>query len=244
MALKLFHYDLWPSSQAARVALLEAGGPFEITTVDISAGQHNTPSFVAMNPTREPGVLVDDDGPDAGRELVMWGPLSIPSYLDANRARLNLPGAVMIPTSPCNYPLSLQWANWAAMNVLGPMQTVMLHGKILHPTRRRGPAFRAAKRTLRRSIELLNTQAPDPGQFINREKDNPQGDSGIFSIADAFIASGLTYARLFPAGQAVLDNMTRTNAYLASIEARPSFQTAFGGITIGNGQLPPLVEPT
>jgi glutathione S-transferase len=208
------------------------GANFEIATVDMKSGGHETAAFLAISPIGEPGVLVDDEGPDPGVGLTMWGPLSVAVYLDDQKTRLNLPGETLIPPNPCGLPLAFQWAHWAASNVLAPMQAMVLHGNIKPVGGRDGVQFAAAKQRVDAAMTILEGQAPAAGQFINRHAEHPNGDNGTFSAADAFLGAALTYERIFKPGHRFMDNFPKVSAYLAALEARPSFQTAFGGVTI------------
>jgi glutathione S-transferase len=241
-ALTLHHYDFWPDSQAGRIALLELNEDFEMVTVDMSQGQHKTREFRKLNPEREPPVLVDDNDP-GGHELVVWEPLGVAMYVHT-RANLSSPNDTLFPTSPCNLPLTLQWAQWSAVNLTLPMERLLLHGKILPEAERNKERFDRNLQKIDRTLKILDKVAlTKPGAFINREPGNA-GDEGQFSIADIMIGSTLTYLRLFPEGEAVLNGHPNVKAYLETLEARPSFQAAFGGVTLPPpNQVEPIQPP-
>ncbi len=239
MALKLHYYELWPAAQAARVALLELGHDHELVRVDMAAGAHQTQEFLKLNPTGEPPILVDDEGPDPTHDLVTWGAMGSMTYFEERRKRLNLGGEAQIPTNPCVYPKTFQWAEWVAVNMTAPMSTVLLHAKIMPATERKRAVFRAAVQTLRQAIQTFETAAPGAGQFINRDVQHATPDTGTFSVGDILFGASLTYARLFQGGDRILDNHPKTSSFLASLESRSSFQLAFKGVTIA----PPTPDP-
>jgi glutathione S-transferase len=246
MALSLHHYNFWPASQAARVALLELNQAHEVVTVDMAAGAHKTAAFLALNPTAEPPVIVDTEGPDPSHNLVAWGALGVGAYLDARKTRLGLPGAPIIPQPPCNYPKTFQWAEWVAANLTIPMNTVLLHAKIKPAGDRDRAPFGAAIQALKAALATFErtNAAPNPGQFLNRDIEHSTPDNGIFSFADILFGSTMTYARLFPQTERVLGDAPRATAFLGSLEARPSFQQAFKGVTLSDGGTPPPpIEP-
>ena len=62
MGIKLYS---WPRSSASRVhwALEELGVPFELVTLDRHKGEHQAPTYLAINPNGKVPALVDDGQP-------------------------------------------------------------------------------------------------------------------------------------------------------------------------------------
>ncbi|HBZ14566.1 MAG TPA: glutathione S-transferase [Pantoea sp.] len=58
--MKLFHFPLSGHAHRARLFLSLLGLPHEIIDVDLKAGEHHTPEFLAMNPFGQVPVLEDD----------------------------------------------------------------------------------------------------------------------------------------------------------------------------------------
>src|SRR5690349_4379298 len=54
----------------ARIALEECGLPYTLHKIDLTKGEHKTPSFLAMNPNGQIPVIVDKDGP-GGKPLTL-----------------------------------------------------------------------------------------------------------------------------------------------------------------------------
>ena len=68
-------YEFAPTrSIRARWTLQELGVDFEAVTVNLMAGEHRTPEFLAINPAGKLPVLVDDD-------LVLTESVAIAVYL-------------------------------------------------------------------------------------------------------------------------------------------------------------------
>ena len=59
--MKLYHHPLSGHAHRARLFLSLVGAPHELIEVDLKAGAHKTPAFLAMNPFGQVPVL-DDDG--------------------------------------------------------------------------------------------------------------------------------------------------------------------------------------
>ncbi|PIF14008.1 glutathione S-transferase family protein [Candidatus Pantoea floridensis] len=58
--MKLYHFPLSGHAHRARLFLSLLGLPHEIIDVDLKAGEHHTPEFLAMNPFGQVPVLEDD----------------------------------------------------------------------------------------------------------------------------------------------------------------------------------------
>jgi GST-like protein len=75
--------ELWTvtttNGQKVQIALEEARLPYRATLVDLVAGEHRTPEFLALNPFGKAPVMRDPDGP-GGRPLVLAETLAIAWY--------------------------------------------------------------------------------------------------------------------------------------------------------------------
>src|SRR3989442_1608347 len=83
MAYTLYHYNLWPDAQAARIALEEQGDAYQLTTVDMSKGEQTDPAFTKLNPQQEVPVLHHVRDPVNGvqkHDIVVWELLAVARY--------------------------------------------------------------------------------------------------------------------------------------------------------------------
>ncbi len=60
--MKLYHHPLSGHSHRARLFVALLGLDAELVEVDLLAGEHKHPTFLALNPLGQVPVLVDDDG--------------------------------------------------------------------------------------------------------------------------------------------------------------------------------------
>lgn len=237
MTLRLFHYNLWPNAQAARICLLEQGEAHEIVNVDMSAKAHREASFLALNPQGEPPVLIDTAGPRG--ELKVWEYHAVARYLDERRLRTGGGGPRLFPSDPGEIPPTDQWTAWSQVHFTPVMERLLLAGKILPRADREVADMRPALRRFRQGLRILNDNLPATGAtFLNRTAFNP---TGVFSAADVNVGATLTLARLIPETELRLNDFPNVQSYLQRLEARPSFRTAFGGITLPPGPTPDLV---
>ncbi len=236
MTLRLFHYNLWPNAQAARICLLEQGEAHELVTVDMSAKAHREPAFLALNPQGEPPVLIDTAGPRG--ELKVWEYLAVGRYLQERQLRTGGSGPRLFPSDPATIPPTDQWAAWSQVHFTPVMERLLLAGRILPTADRDVADMRPALRRFRQGLRILNDNLPATGAaFINRTSFSP---TGVFSAADITIGATLTLARLIPQTELRLNDFPNVLSYVQGLEARPSFRTAFGGITLPPGPTPRL----
>ncbi|MDZ5647102.1 glutathione S-transferase [Nitrospirillum sp. BR 11828] len=59
--MKLYHHPLSGHAHRARLFLSLLGQPHDLVEVDLMAGAHKTPEFLALNPLGQVPVLVDED---------------------------------------------------------------------------------------------------------------------------------------------------------------------------------------
>ena len=64
--MKLYYHPLSGHAHRARLLLDLLGLKHELVEVDLMAGAHKTPEFLALNPFGQVPVLVDDDGTAIG----------------------------------------------------------------------------------------------------------------------------------------------------------------------------------
>jgi GST-like protein len=85
-----------PNGRKASIALEELGVPYEVVNVDISAPEHPTPEFLAVNPNQKIPAI-DDDG------LVIWESGAILLHLAEKHGKL-------LPADPAGRAQAIQYA--------------------------------------------------------------------------------------------------------------------------------------
>ncbi len=91
-----------PNGHRAAIALEESGLDYQVKAVDLAAGEHKTPAFLALNATGRIPAIVDDDA-DAGAPFALSESLAIALYVSEKSGRL-------IPVSATERALAYQWA--------------------------------------------------------------------------------------------------------------------------------------
>jgi glutathione S-transferase len=89
------------SGNAVLIALEEAGIPHEVRYVNLRAGEHKQPAFLALNPKGQVPALQLPDGRVLTEHpaLMAWAAASAPE-------------SGLMPTDPAGMAEALQWASW------------------------------------------------------------------------------------------------------------------------------------
>jgi len=91
-----------PNGHRASIALEECGLDYRVKAVDLFAGEHKTPAFLAVNAAGKIPAIVDDAA-EAGAPFALSETLAIALYLGEKSGRL-------IPASATERALAYQWA--------------------------------------------------------------------------------------------------------------------------------------
>jgi glutathione S-transferase len=96
-----------PNGHRAAIALEESGLEYTVKAVDLAAGEHKRPAFLAVNATGRIPAIVDDsvvdDSSDAAAPFALSETLAIALYVSEKSGRL-------APTSATERALAYQWA--------------------------------------------------------------------------------------------------------------------------------------
>src|SRR5262249_4865728 len=121
-------YEFAPTrSIRARWTLQELGVPFEAITVNLMAGEHRRPEFLAINPAGKLPVLVDGD-------LVITESIAIPVYLAEK-----YPEKRLIPAGLRERAAFNQWLLFAATELEQPLWRIARNTAV-YPEDKRQPS--------------------------------------------------------------------------------------------------------
>lgn len=191
--MKLYYHPLSGHAHRARLFLSLLGARHELVEVDLKAGAHKTPEFLALNPMGQVPVL-DDDG------VIVSDSNAILVYLAKKLDRTD-----WLPTSPVAAAAVQRWLSVAAGEVAhGPAaaRLITVFG-----------AKRDADEVIGRAHALLrNLEA----HLAGREWLLDQGPT----VADVALYSYLARA---PEGNVDLAAYGHVRAFLRRIEALPGF---------------------
>lgn len=189
-------YEFAPTrSIRVRWTLQELGVDFEAVTVDLMAGEHKRPEFLAINPAGKVPVLVDGGN-------VLGESVAIVIYL-ADK----YPEKRLIPADPDARAQVMRWLLFTATELEQPLWRMARH-TMIYPEDKRLPADVAlAREDFVPMARLLDRHMVDR-EFV-------VGDSA--TIADFVIAYTLDWADMV----GLLDGLPRLEGYMLRMYDRP-----------------------
>lgn len=191
--MKLYHHPLSGHAHRARLFVSLLGLPHDLIEVDLKAGAHKTPEFLALNPFGQVPVL-DDDG------TVISDSNAILVYLARKSARTE-----WLPEDLKSAAAVQRWLSVAAGEVAyGPAaaRLVTVFGAKFNPDEVIGRAHVLLKR--------LNDHLTGRDWLVGSRP----------TIADVAIYS---YVARAPEGNVDLSDYPAVNAFLRRVEALPGF---------------------
>ncbi|MCH4152293.1 MAG: glutathione S-transferase [Sphingobium sp.] len=192
--MKLYYHPLSGHAHRARLLLDLLGLKHELVEVDLMAGAHKTPEFLALNPFGQVPVLVDDDGTAIGDSN------AILVYIAKKYARTD-----WLPEDAAGAAAVQRWLSVAAGEIAyGPAaaRLVTIFGSKHNPEEVIGRAHGLLK--------TMETHLKDREWLVG---DRP-------TIADVAIYS---YVARAPEGNVDLADYASVRALLRRIEALPGF---------------------
>ncbi len=206
--MKLYNANLSPNALRARAVANELGLDIEIVDVDLRNGGNRTPEFLKLNPNGKVPVLVDGD-------FVLWESRAIDAYLAAG-----VPEKRLYPDDRKTRAVIDQWSYWGAIH-LGPAIQRVVFERMLKPLFGMGEPDESA----------IQPQLKEVDQFLPVLEDGLEGKewiAGELSIADFALATLFVFRE---PGRISLDAAPNVAAWIARMEARPSWQKATAPMT-------------
>ncbi len=199
--MKLYNANLSPNALRVRAVANELGIDLDIITVDLRKGENKTASYLAMNPNGKVPVLVDGD-------FVLWESRAINGYLASLKGKL-------YPQNAKHRAVVDQWTYWHAVH-LGPTTQRVVFERFLKKMFGMGePDEKAIEPSLKELAQFL--------PILDANLADKDWVAGELSIADFAVASTFVYRK---GARITLDDTPHIAAWLARIEARPSWQAA------------------
>lgn len=190
-------YGFGPTrSLRALWCLKELGIDFEFVAVNLLAGEHKSPEFLAINPAGKVPVLVDGD-------VVLPESAAIVLYLAEK-----YPEQRLIPTTLAERGEMYRWIMFAMTELEQPLWRIAKH-TFLYPENKRIPADIAiAREEFTTMAQVLDAHMQDRDYIV--------GDH--LTAADCVVAYLMDWAN----EQGLLDGCANLRAYLQRAYARPS----------------------
>jgi glutathione S-transferase len=189
-------YEFGPTrSIRARWTLQELGVDFESVTVNLIAGEHRRPEFLALNPAGKLPVLVDGD-------LVLTESVAIPLYLGEK-----YPEKGFVPTGVAQRAVLNRWLMFTATELEQPLWRIARHTSI-YPEAQRLPA----------DVKIAGQEFKDMAKVLEKhmqDREFVMGDR--VTVADFVAAYTLDWAN----ETRLLEGCPTLMAYMTRMYARP-----------------------
>lgn len=203
-----FYYA--PMSSATRVywALEELGLPYEKVRVDLAAGDHRKPGYLAINPHGKVPALVVDGVP-------MFESLAMLLFLGE---RFGVARNLWLPHDHPEYPAALSWATWGSVTFAANVFRYLLNTSPRFPKESQNAAAAEAARG-----DVLANLAALEQHLAGRE----------YMVADRFTLVDLSIAGFVPfaarSGVADMGAYPALGAWSGRCTARPDLAVAMAG---------------
>jgi glutathione S-transferase len=201
--MKLYDAGLSPNALRVRAVANELGIALQLIEVDLSDTAAKAEALAPVNPNTKVPVLVDGD-------FVLWESRAINGYLASLR-----PEAGLYPADARARAVVDQWTHWHAIHMSPPLQRLAFER-----------LFKARFGMGVPDEEAAQAQLVELGRLLPILDANLKGRdwvAGDLSLADFAIATTFVYRE--PSGLS-LDDTPEVAAWIARVEARPSWQAA------------------
>jgi glutathione S-transferase len=115
----LYHFPLSPAVRRVESLLVECGLPYQVRALDMMAGEHMAPEYLAINPNHQVPTLIDGD-------LIIHESNAILRYL-CNKHGLES----WYPTDPRTRAKVDQWLDWTQCRFFPTMRDIVLNEVVL-----------------------------------------------------------------------------------------------------------------
>lgn len=201
--MKVYGFPMSPNVRRVLVVLAELGIDHELVPVDLMAGAHKQPDYLAVNPNGRVPTLVDGD-------LVLWESHAIIGYLAAKKPEARLDGE-----SPAERAEIQKWMFQNAAH-FGPAFAGIFSHTIRLPEDQRIPRIAELGRAeAERTFAVLDAALAGREYLVG----------GRFTLADAAYAPTLSFAPMLGFDLARWPNVA---AWAARLAARPSVKKVMG----------------
>ena len=192
--MKLFEFAPTRSIRA-RWTLQELGVAFEAVTVNLLAGEHRHPEFLAINPAGKIPVLIDGD-------MVLTESIAIVVYLAEK-----FPDRGFIPADLGARAQAMRWLLFATTELEQPLWRITRH-TVLYPEEKRLPGEAALAREDFAAMAKVLDRHMEEKEFVV---------GATVTVADFVLAYTLDWAQLL----GLLDGLPRLEGYIERMYERP-----------------------
>jgi glutathione S-transferase len=169
-------------------AATELGLDFTHVPTPYQGGATRSPGFLALNPNGHIPVVVDQQPPEQGGEIVVWESMACALYIARHHGQPD--GHSITPATAREDAEALRWSFWAVNELEADALTVLMHRMAMPAERRKPELAAAAEKRLAVPLRVIE-------QHLRQQHE--RGESHLaadrFTVADLCVASVLNWAR-------------------------------------------------
>jgi len=202
--MKLY-YSPGASSLVAHIVLEETGERYELSRVDLAAGQQNSPEYLRINPKARVPALADGD----------WVLTETPAILRYIAARY--PSAGLWPWEPREEARCAEWLNWLSSTIQPAVGHVLRASRYAVDPRAVEDVAATGKKN---AYELWRAVEEKIGE-------GPWALGERYSVVDPFLLVCWHWGRGRVLGFNMADDFPNWTAHARRLAARPAVKRAF-----------------
>jgi glutathione S-transferase len=202
--MKLY-YAPGACSLAPHIALEETGERYELSRVDLSSGQQNSPEFLRVNPKARVPALTDGD----------WVLTEVPAILRFIAARH--PSAALWPWEPREEARCAEWLNWLSSTIQPAFGHVLRGSRYASDPRAAEDVAATGKKTARELWQAVEEKIGE-GPWALGER---------YSVADALLVVYWHWGRGRVLGFDMPRDFPYWTAHANRLTRRPAVQRVF-----------------
>jgi GST-like protein len=201
--IELFY---WPTPNGHKITIFleEAGLPYEIRPVNISAGDQFTPDFLKISPNNKMPAIIDHAPADGGAPVPIFESGAILTYLGEKTGKF-------LPSDLRGRKTVMEWLFWQ-VGGLGPMAGQAGHFKNYAPEK------------LPYAMQRYDNEVNRLYGVMDRRLGEVEYLAGDYSIADM---AAYPWVAPFSRYGASLEGFPRLARWLDAVKARPAVERAY-----------------
>jgi glutathione S-transferase len=169
-------------------AAAELGLDFTHVPTPYQGGATRSPGFLALNPNGHIPVVIDQQPPEQGGEIVVWESMACALYIARHHGQPD--GHSITPATAREDAEALRWSFWAVNELEADALTVLMHRMAMPAERRKPELAAAAEKRLTVPLRVIE-------QHLRQQ--HARGEIHLaadrFTVADLCVASVLNWAR-------------------------------------------------
>lgn len=205
MSLHLYAATTPSSAAPIEQALIELDVPHQLTRLDLSAKEHKTPDYLALNPNGLVPTLVSEEGP-------LFEACAILQYLGS---RYGAERGLWPAAGTAEELVARSWSTWAYSQLQPSIHMLIASSHPMVPDALHHPPLEGYVRgQLKERLTVLESWLEGRDYVLGEQ----------FSLVDVALSSNLAWGKMMGV---TTEGLPKVEAWLARCTARPAFGKSF-----------------